>query len=320
MNKVRLLLPLVPLILTGCGPGLVFNMSPEMTKDQMLARADHIFIGVIEKQEFENWLFQRVSGAKRGDWTILKRQVRIEAMIRGKESRQSVFLYEYFPTDGASGDWNSTQEGERDLFLVRVENGRYHLVRDFWRSIFPFYSGKHDRLPLDDSHPFWERAGLLDWWLGEGHTIGRSGRRDPSGALGWWRTAKIARGFIRHPERDMRVLGCETLLQMDRWQDECWEQLPPPDRVGLIPPQQRGQGWEPMALKQWAQAVAANDLDMMRLLTTVNRPTLRREFCRLFLQRFPTDHDNGCPADQPPLATIVTKDGDVPLIGAWPHQ
>jgi hypothetical protein len=58
---------------------------------------------------------------------------------------------------------------------------------------------------------------------------------------------------------------------------------------------------------------------MLRLLTTVNRPRLRREFCRLFAQRFPNDHDNGCPADQPPPATIVTKDGDIPLIGAWPQ-
>jgi hypothetical protein len=159
----------------------------------MLARADHIFIGVIEKQEYENWLFLQVPGAKRGDWTILKRQVRIETVLRGQEPRQSVTVYEYFPTGGLSGDWNFTQEGQRNLFLLRVENGRYHLFRDFWRSIFPINSGKHARLPLDDSHPFWERVGLLDWWLGEGHTFGRVGRRDPAGALGWWRTAKIAR-------------------------------------------------------------------------------------------------------------------------------
>ena len=68
----------------------------------------------------------------------------------------------------------------------------------------------------------------------------------------------------------------------------------------------------------WGWAADANDIDRMRLLTTVNRPTLRHEFYRLFTQRFPTDHDNGCPADQPPPATIVTQDGDVPLIGPWP--
>ncbi|HEV1284887.1 MAG TPA: hypothetical protein VNU44_06235 [Bryobacteraceae bacterium] len=108
---MRLLLLLTALLLTGCGPGLVFNMSPEMTKDQMLARADHVFIGVIEKQEYENWLFLNVPGAKRGDWTILKRQVRVETLLRGQESRQSVTIYEFFGTGGASGDWNSTYEG-----------------------------------------------------------------------------------------------------------------------------------------------------------------------------------------------------------------
>ena len=216
---MRLLLPFA-LLLTGCGPGLVFNMSPEMTKDQMLARADHIFIGVIEKQEGENWLFLQVPGAKRGDWTILKRQVRVETVLRGQEPRQSVTIYEYFPNGGLTGDWNLTHEGQRNLFLLRVENGRYHLVRDFWRSIFPIYSGKHDRLPLDDTHPFWERVGLLSWWLGEGHSRGGLFRRDPGNALGLWRTAKIARGLVRHPERDMTVLGCQTLILMGRWQDE----------------------------------------------------------------------------------------------------
>jgi hypothetical protein len=32
----------------------------EMTKDQMLARADHVFIGVIEKQQYELWPFLRI--------------------------------------------------------------------------------------------------------------------------------------------------------------------------------------------------------------------------------------------------------------------
>ena len=65
---------------------------------------------------------------------------------------------------------------------------------------------------------------------------------------------------------------------------------------------------EEQAMQDWNWAVDAKDINWMRLLTTVNRPTLRREFCRLFAQRFPNDHDNGCPADQPSPA----------LIGPWP--
>jgi hypothetical protein len=55
-KTVRLVFLPTALLLTGCSPGLVFNNS-EMTPDQMQARASHVFIGVIEKQEFENWLF-----------------------------------------------------------------------------------------------------------------------------------------------------------------------------------------------------------------------------------------------------------------------
>ncbi|HEV1284886.1 MAG TPA: hypothetical protein VNU44_06230 [Bryobacteraceae bacterium] len=145
-------------------------------------------------------------------------------------------------------------------------------------------------------------------------------RRDPGGALGWWRTAKIARGLVRHPERDMRILGCETLLRLTRWQDECWDQLSQADRAEMTPLDQFSRPREEHAMQDWNWAVDARDISWMRLLTTVNRPILRREFCRLFTQRFPNDHDNGCPADRPPPATIVTEDGDIPLIGAWPKM
>jgi hypothetical protein len=97
LERMQFLVVVAALLLTGCGPGLVFNNS-EMTPDQMQARADHVFIGVIEKQEVESWLFLNVPGSKTGDWTILKRQVRIETVLRGRESHPSVFLYEYFPT------------------------------------------------------------------------------------------------------------------------------------------------------------------------------------------------------------------------------
>lgn len=194
----------------------------------MLARADHVFIGVIEKQESENWVFLSVPGSKRGEWTILKRQVHIETILRGQESRPSVFLYEYFPTGKRPGVWNSTHEGERDLFLVRVENGRYHLVRDFLRSVFPIYSGKHDCVPLDDGHPLWERVGLLTWWPGERPNFSSLiARIDPGQALSVWRTAKLARGLLHNRERETRVFGCNTLVFIDLWQDECVDEVFP---------------------------------------------------------------------------------------------
>jgi hypothetical protein len=56
----------------------------------------------------------------------------------------------------------------------------------------------------------------------------------------------------------------------------------------------------------------------LRVFTTINNTSLRTHFCDLFSARFPGDTDNGCPANQPPPATIVTADGDVPLVGPWP--
>jgi hypothetical protein len=302
-------------------------MTPEMTKDQMLARADHIFIGVIEKQEHENWPLFRVPGYSLGDWAVFRMRVHVEMVLRGTEPRSVVDIYEIIVNrGGVSGDWNLTLDGHRYLFPVRVENGRYHVVRDWWRSIFRIYSGKHSRLPMDDGHPLWERIGLLTWWPAEGAGFGDSNRMDPGQALGRWRAAKLARGLVRHPDRETRVFGCQALVYSGPLQDECWEQLSSEDRAiwsahGLAAPDQfleQRRNPDRAIMGFWDRGASENDVNTLRLLTTVNRPTLRREFCRLFTQRFPNDHDNGCPADQSPPATIVTQDGDVPLIGTWP--
>jgi hypothetical protein len=214
LRVVRLILIFAIFLLTGCAPGLVFNIS-EMTPDQMLQRADHVFIGVIVDQQLQAWPFFRVPGQKPGDWAVLRRRVRLENVLRGSESRKEIDIYEIFWTDGTTGDWNHTDDGERDLFLVRTENGKYHVVRDWWRSIFPIRSGAHAQLPLDESHPFWERVGLLMAWVQPDWSpaLGYWHRNDPGNVLGRWRTTKILRGLLRHPNVDLRLMACENLIE-----------------------------------------------------------------------------------------------------------
>jgi hypothetical protein len=334
---VRWILICAVFVLTGCGPGLVFNNSQGMTSEQMLQRADHVFIGVVEDQQLQAWPFLRVPGDGEHNWAIARRRVRIEMLLRGVEPRKSVDVYEFYWTNATSGDWNAIQGHARCLFMVRTENGRYHVVRDWWRSILPIESGRHERLPLDDSHPFWERMALLQWWIQPDWSlgIGTEGHKDPGNALGIWRTIKIQRGLLRHPDPRLRRMACETLLLWGRSQDECLDDLSPEERVehGLawngIVPAERGvanRDWEQrFAESEWSDLMSRSewnrdDMDEIRMFTAVSNRGLRTRFCGEFQRRFPNDHDNGCPADQPPPATIVTEDGDVPLTGPWPVQ
>jgi hypothetical protein len=320
----------------GCGPGVVFNNSQEMTADQMLARADHVFIGVIGGHHIENWPFFRVRGEP-DYWRLVRMRVRVENVLRGIEPRKEVDIYEIFWTGATSGDWNLTQNDQRYLFLVRVENGHYHVVRDWWRSIFPVKSGFHEELPLDDSRPFWERVALLQWWIQPGWSegIGTEIHKDPAWALSLWRVAKIERGLLRHPDPRLRRIACENLLMLGRSQDECFSDIPPKERTqrgvvwnGLIPQNEweAHRAWEQgFGQSEWGALMSPRrltsiELDEARLFTTVNNRALRTRFCREFERRFPGDHDNGCPADRPPPATIVTKDGDVPLNVPWPVE
>jgi len=300
----------------------------------MLQRATHIFVGVIEKHAFESWPFFSVPGFPGGDpkdrryWRVLRRQVRVEIVVKGIEPRKLIDIYEIHWTGGTTGDWNSTHDKERDIFLVRVENGRYHVVRDWWRSIFPVYSGSHVRLPLDDSRPFWERVGLLTWWIQPDHggEFENLPRKDPGGALGVWRTAKILRGLLRHPDRDVRLFACRKLLGLgDVGQDECWGALTEEERHLLTPAgiapwrfSESHRRFEQHAHELWD--TWSRDRDELKLFTAVSDLRLRRDFCRLYELRFPGDTDTGCPVDRPVPATIVTENGDVPLPGAWPQQ
>ena len=92
--------------LIGCGH--VFVLSHVKSRDEMLSRASHVLIGVIENQEFACWPFFRVSlpgesigvypDAERhaGEaryWKVLRRRVRVEAVLRGIERRKFIDVY-----------------------------------------------------------------------------------------------------------------------------------------------------------------------------------------------------------------------------------
>jgi hypothetical protein len=318
------------LLLSGCGPGFVFNPGTEMTRDEMPSRASHIFVGVIEKHHFDPWPFFRMPGVDSATakyWMILRREVRVELWIKGAEPGKLVNVYEIFWVGGASGDWNATHDGQRALFLVRKENGRYHVIQDWWRSIFPV-TWRHDRLPLDDSHAFWERIALMNWWIppSPDARIGNRflGHADPGGVLTLWRIAKLSRGLLRHPSREVRVHGCRELVSLRLGLDECWGQIPPEDWAEFKQGYSCCTAWDVANGRQNLERLGIawwwsnhRDRDGRRLLTTVSISKRRREFCALYRREYPGDTDNGCSSDTPP-ATIVTEKGDVPLTSPRP--
>lgn len=172
------------------------------------------------------------------------------------------------------------------------------------------------------------------WWVQPDWSGALRGvwHNDPGRALGEWRTAKILRGLLHHPGRDLRLLACEELLFYRSAQDECWDGLDPKDRKLLntyhnaIRPEDawaENRRWEARAPEKWAEVLSLKNLSRdnmaeLRLFTTINNRGLRRRFCREFQQRFPAESDHGCPPDREPPATVVTQDGDVPLVGGWP--
>lgn len=327
---MRVLLLLAILAQVGCTYGLRFNADDKMTPAQMLDRASLVFIGVIQQHRYDSFPFFRSPVPGEDYWRILRRRVRVETVVRGVRAGPDLDVYEIFWTGGATGNWNATWDGERALFMVTQEGSRYHVVCDWVRSIFPVGSGYHSRLPLTDATPFWERFALLEYWPAPGISLHMMAPRDPAATLSFWRTAKLMRGFLRHPDRSVHVGACGWLADLGYGQDECWDQLTPAERrsVEARPEEQFASNRRNEALtrQHWARELKGyrngfpETLSELRLFTTVRDPQLRAWACHQYEREFPGDHDNGCPATEPPPATIVTADGDVPLHGPWPDM
>ena len=128
------------LLLAGCGH--VFVLSQPPSRHEMLSRASLVIIGVIEDQKLESWPFFRVSVPSDGKskyWKVLRRRVRAETVLHGSEKRRLIDVYEVFWTGGASGDWNSTHDGDREIFPLRLEQGCYRGSRGLVAKHFHSY-------------------------------------------------------------------------------------------------------------------------------------------------------------------------------------
>ena len=86
---MRAVLILAAALLGGCDYGFKFHPE-EMTPDEMLQRADLVFIGVIEGQHLDSFPFFRVpepspdaDGRDMWFWRPLRRHVRVETVLRG---------------------------------------------------------------------------------------------------------------------------------------------------------------------------------------------------------------------------------------------
>lgn len=295
-----------------------------MTPEEMADRATLAFVGVIRSQKFINWPW---SPGGEG-WGMLLRRVTIEAIARGQESRKEIDIYEYYGMLGASGNWNATFNGYRYFFLVRKEGDRYHVVRDWWRSIFEVRSGYHDRFPLSSGAPVWERFALLSHWPGRGWEGRIVSPMSHDGALGigLWRRARILRGFLRHPDTRLRDSACEALLMEHQLADGCFWQLPAArgEATGRIySGSQLRERWEEnkrleaeglaSAMRLLWETDIEESYDQLRILTTISNFAVRRRICDLLRGRIPRETDHGCPPNRPVPASYVTADGEVLL-------
>ncbi len=314
-------------VLSSCAPSLKFTPQPG---NQLYTRSSHLFVGFAVGSVYPFFPFFSVPGEKPNEWRIVRHQLSIETVLIGAEKRPLVYVYEIVPAGGRSGDWNYIVKGQRYLFPVRVEDGVYHLSGDHWRSVSAIHSGRHDRLPLDGSQPIHERLSLLCFWIAPDHSSSFPRAFSHLNSFSLWRTFKILRGFLRHPEERVRLRACMELVTVGLAQDECQPMLQPGafKDESLTPENeilQNNRDFERRAQNEWRQRKrrALSDPDSrddLRIHTTIRDPALRTHFCGEFVRLFPADTDHGCPADRPPPATIVTEAGDIPLTGPWPTR
>jgi hypothetical protein len=95
------------LLLASCGPDLQYRDPKRADPEDLSAQASHVFVGVIEEQEFDPYF--RPSGMEGTYWWNLRRRVRVELMLKGVLSQPTVEVWEVFwvggvPAKGTGSD------------------------------------------------------------------------------------------------------------------------------------------------------------------------------------------------------------------------
>lgn len=129
---MRRWLGLCCLLATGCQPGVRFNNSETMAPQEMLSRADLVFVGVVQSHNWSRWPLLIPGDGTRfsNQWRKLSRSVRVELVLQGKPPGDVIDVGEIAKQVPTTSDWNNTHDGRRALFLVRKEGDQYHVVRD----------------------------------------------------------------------------------------------------------------------------------------------------------------------------------------------
>lgn len=321
------------LLLGGCGSPFVGDLSQQVSRSDMLERAEFAFVGTIQNQHIENPTTHRIILPEKQQqlerfYRVVRYSVSVETLLRGSLP-QNIDVYEVFWFGGGSGDWNAVRPGDRCLFLVRSDRGRLRVVRDYWRSIFPTTGGPYQHVPLGDSDPFWERIALMNFDLWGPHDLARTTQvdfhyADPGHALTAWRRLKLLRGLLLHPSSAVRISACREILRQRSGEDGCWSLLSPAEKSltsahGSVccTEQQFQQNRRDIMEKsaEWWWSIYGQDREGARALTSVNIPQRRAEICALWNKHYPHDPDSGCGPDGTLPETRVTQHGDLAVNG-----
>lgn len=330
--SVRMTITLILLLLVGCGDRFVGDFSQHVTRNELLSKAEFVFVGTIQEQHVESAITHRVilPGSKDDldtHYRVVRHKVSVETLLRGSLPKSPVDVYEVSWFGRRGGDWNAVRSGDRYLFLVKSVGGRLRVVRDYWRSIFPVVGGPYQHVPLSSSRPMWERVALMNFDLWNVHDLARTTQvdffyADPGHALSDWRWLKLLRGLLRHPSSEVRVSACREILRTRSGEDGCWSTLSATEKQqtrahGSVCcteehiQQDRGRIMERSA--EWWWSVYGQDREGARALTAVNIPERRAEICALWNKHYPDDRDSGCHLDGTLPATRVTQEGDLPV-------
>jgi len=220
-------------------------------------------------------------------------------------------IYFYTPWGAVSGEINSLRTGKRYVHFLMWDKGVLRAVRDVVKTSIRIYSGRHERLPLTPDRPLGERLATMLYEPGTELDADEfsAGLLDAD-VIGWnhlgrLRTAQLLRGLLANEHQQVRIAACEQLLMSYPGMQRCWETLDFGDgsllrsRFGVIGPQvyrkayrnwaertRDAQVWWRLAPKRYE---ARDILDELKLLTMSDDPGVRRRFCQLLKEKFPSE-------------------------------
>jgi len=148
-------------------------------------------------------------------FALIRVRVSVENVLRGVPPSGTLDYYSFSPWCGFVGPVEVPHSGERNVFFLRKDSGRWRTIEDYWRSQVRVFSGRHPS-SLIENEPIGEAIARIlltpgDGYSSEGLAVGVMQGTGIASMLVGDGVQPLLEPLLAHSDFSVRVASCAEL-------------------------------------------------------------------------------------------------------------